>query len=47
VELVERPILSLANPGDWVLDPFLGVGTTADALVRRGRKAAGAEVVRD
>jgi adenine-specific DNA-methyltransferase len=47
VELVERLILSLTKPGDWVLDPFLGVGTTAAASVRRGRKAAGAEVARD
>ncbi len=47
VELVERLMLSLTNPGDWVLDPFLGVGTTAAASVRCGRKAVGAEVVHD
>jgi len=45
VELVERLILALTNPGDLVLDPFLGVGTAAAAAIRRGRRAAGAEVV--
>ena len=44
VELVERLILSLTNLGDWVLDPFLGVGTTAVASILHGRKSAGAEI---
>lgn len=45
VELVERLVLSMTNPGDWVLDPFLGVGTTVVAAVRNGRRGAGAEIV--
>lgn len=45
VELIERLVLSLTNRGDWVLDPFLGVGTTIIASIRHGRKAIGAEVV--
>lgn len=45
VELVERLVLSLTNPGDWVVDPFLGVGSSIVAAVRHGRKGAGAEVV--
>lgn len=45
VELVERLVLSMTQPGDWVLDPFLGVGTTIVAAVRHGRRGAGAEVL--
>ncbi|NWG31902.1 MAG: site-specific DNA-methyltransferase [Rhodocyclaceae bacterium] len=45
VELVERLVLSMTNPGDWVLDPFLGVGTSIVAAVRHERRGAGAEVV--
>lgn len=47
VELIERLVLSLTNPNDWVLDPFLGVGTTVVAAVRHNRRGAGAEVVSD
>ncbi len=45
VELVERLVLALTKPGDWVFDPFLGSGTTAIAALMHGRKAAGAEMV--
>lgn len=45
VELVERLVLALTNEGDWVLDPFMGVGTTAVASLVHGRRAMGAEVV--
>lgn len=44
VELIERLVLSMTNEGDWVFDPFLGVGTTIVAAIRHGRKAAGAEI---
>jgi len=44
VELVERLILALTNEGDLVVDPFMGVGTTAVASLLRGRRAAGAEI---
>lgn len=43
VELVERLVLSMTNGGDWVLDPFLGTGTSVIAAVRHGRRGAGAE----
>lgn len=43
VELVTRLILSLTHPGDWTLDPFMGVGTTAVGSILHGRKSAGAE----
>jgi len=45
VELVERLVLSMTNGGDLVVDPFMGVGTSAVAAVLHGRKAAGAEIV--
>ncbi len=45
VELIERLVLSLTNEGDWVLDPFLGTGTTIVAANRHARRGAGAEVV--
>jgi len=45
VELIERLVLSMTNPGDWVLDPFLGVGTSIIAAIRHGRRGAGAETV--
>jgi len=45
VELIERLVLSMTNEGDWVLDPFIGVGTTAIAALMHNRKAIGAEVV--
>ncbi len=45
VELVERLVLSLTNKGDWVLDPFLGTGSTIIAAIRHGRRGVGAEIV--
>ncbi len=47
VELVERLVLSMTNEGDWVLDPFLGVGTTAIAALAHKRRAIGAEIMPD
>ncbi|MDI6753246.1 MAG: site-specific DNA-methyltransferase [Thermodesulfobacteriota bacterium] len=45
VELIERIVLSMTNEGDWVLDPFLGTGTTIIAAIRHKRRGAGAEIV--
>lgn len=45
IELVERLVLATTDRGDLVLDPYIGVGTTACAAVLLGRRAAGAEVV--
>lgn len=45
VELIERLVLSLTDVGDWVFDPFLGVGTTAIAALIHERKAIGAEII--
>jgi len=41
VELAERCILALTKPGDTVLDPFMGVGTTAIAAIKHHRNAIG------
>jgi adenine-specific DNA-methyltransferase len=43
VELVERCVLAMTNEGDWVFDPFAGVGSSLIAAIRRNRKAMGAE----
>ncbi|HED01093.1 MAG TPA: site-specific DNA-methyltransferase [Proteobacteria bacterium] len=45
VELIERLVLSLSNEDDWVLDPFLGTGTSVIAAIRHNRRGAGAETV--
>jgi len=47
VELVERLLLALSSEGDLVLDPYMGVGSTAIAAARHGRRVAGAEVCRE
>ncbi len=43
VELVERLVLALTNPHDLVVDPYIGVGTSACAALLHGRRAAGAD----
>jgi adenine-specific DNA-methyltransferase len=43
VGLVERLVLSMTEPDQWVLDPFLGSGTSVVAAIRNGRRGAGAE----
>ncbi len=47
VELVERLVLALTNEDDWVLDPFMGVGSAAIAALIHQRRALGAEIVPD
>ena len=42
--LLERCLLASTNPGDLVLDPFLGSGTTAVACARLGRRCVGLEM---
>ena len=39
VELVERAIRNSSRPGDSVLDPFAGSGTTLIAAEKSGRRA--------
>jgi DNA modification methylase len=42
--LIEPCILAGSRPGDIVLDPFLGSGTTAAVALQHGRKAVGLEL---
>ena len=44
VALLERIILASSNPGDVVLDPFCGCGTTVDAAQKHGRKWIGIDI---
>ncbi len=44
VALVERLVLSLTNPGQSVLDPYLGVGSSAIAALKHGRIAYGCDI---
>jgi adenine-specific DNA-methyltransferase len=46
VELVERLVLAMSHEGDWVFDPFLGVGSSIIAAILHGRRGVGAEVVK-
>jgi DNA modification methylase len=43
VELVERCVLALTNEGDWVFDPYAGVGSSLIAAVKNNRRAIGSE----
>lgn len=43
-QLATDHILSWSNPGDVVLDPFMGSGTTAVACLRTGRNYIGYEI---
>lgn len=44
VGLVERLVLGLTNPGDNVLDPYLGVGSSAIAALKHDRNAYGCDL---
>jgi DNA modification methylase len=39
--LLERLVLALSDPGDWVLDPYAGSGTTLAVAARLGRRFLG------
>ncbi len=44
VELVERLVLSLTNPGDTVFDPYAGVGSTVIGAIMHSRHGLGCEI---
>ena len=44
--LLERIVLATSCPGDLILDPFCGSGTTGVAAVRHGRRFIGIELDR-
>ena len=43
-QLAEDHILSWSNPGDIVLDPFVGSGTTAKMALLNGRRYIGIDI---
>ena len=43
VGMIERLVLSMTNEGDLVVDPFIGVGSTAVAAIMHNRRCAGAD----
>lgn len=43
-ELLKRIILSSTDKGDWVLDPFVGSGTTSAVAKYYGRNSIGIEI---
>ena len=47
VALMEYLIRTYTNPGDTVLDPFLGSGTTGVAAANTGRRFIGIEMDAD
>jgi len=47
VELIQRCVLACTNEKDWVLDPFVGVGSTMIASLMHNRKTIGCELNSD
>ncbi|HBK33978.1 TPA: hypothetical protein DEP34_02070 [Candidatus Uhrbacteria bacterium] len=47
IELIERLVLSMTNPGDAVLDPYLGVGSSVCAAVIHDRKGYGSDIMKE
>ena len=45
VEFAKRCIKIYSNPGDMILEPFLGTGTTMKAAYETGRNCTGYEVL--
>lgn len=43
IELVERCVLAFTNKGDYMLDPFSGVGSAILAAIKNERKGVGCE----
>ena len=47
VELIERLVLSLTNPGDSVLDPYMGVGSAIIAAAKYERMGYGCDILQE
>lgn len=43
IELVERCVLAMTDAGDWVFDPYAGVGSSLIAAIMHNRRAMGSE----
>jgi DNA modification methylase len=44
LEVIRRPLLLYTNPGETVMDPFMGIGSTAHVALTNGRNALGFEL---
>jgi len=44
IAVIERIVKACSNPGDVLLDPFLGSGSLIEAALRNGRQCVGFEV---
>ncbi|AIE83517.1 DNA methyltransferase [Fimbriimonas ginsengisoli] len=44
LEVIRRCVRLYSNPGDLVVDPFMGIGSTAVVAIEEGRDAAGFEL---
>lgn len=44
VAVIERIVKGSSNKGDFILDPFMGSGTTAEVALLNGRKCVGFEI---
>ena len=47
IDLFEQLVLKHSNPGDLVVDSFLGSGTTAVAAIKHGRDFEGCDIFED
>lgn len=47
IGLVERLVLGLTDEGDNVLDPYMGVGSSAIAALKNGRNAFGCDLMQE
>jgi len=47
VAIIERIVKASSNPGELVLDPFIGSGTTAEVALSLGRPVVGFEIRTD
>ena len=47
LDLIDRIIKGFSNPGDIVLDPFIGSGTTAESCIRNDRFVIGFELKKE
>lgn len=47
VSLAERLVLGLTNPGQNVLDPYMGVGSSAIASLKHNRNAFGCDIMQE